>query len=111
VVVVGGGSLLNHQIAERLREMAELLEQQRANPFRVTAYRRAAETLVRLDDDLAVLLEREGIEGLDARGARWPPGRSVGHRLADGGDAAGFPGRHARAHPACPAHAHDRAGG
>jgi hypothetical protein len=57
---------LNQQVAERLREAAELLEQQQANPFRVGAYRRAAETVAALDEDLATLLEREGIEGLDA---------------------------------------------
>jgi len=64
--VVGGGSVLNHQIAERLREMAELLEQQRANPFRLAAYRRAAETIAGLREEVAALLEREGIKGLDA---------------------------------------------
>lgn len=42
-----------------------MLEQQQANPFRVSAYRRAAETVAGLDDDGAIL-EREGIEGLDA---------------------------------------------
>ena len=61
-----GRSQLNRQIAERLREAAELLEQQQANPFRVSAYRRAAETVARLEEDVAVLLERERIEGLDA---------------------------------------------
>jgi putative hydrolase len=49
-----------------LREAAELLEQQQANPFRVNAYRRAAETLAGLDEDVAALLEKQGIEGLDA---------------------------------------------
>jgi Helix-hairpin-helix domain len=63
---VGTASFLNQRVAERLREAAELLEQQQANPFRVSAYRRAAETVARLDEDVAVLLEREGIEGLDA---------------------------------------------
>jgi hypothetical protein len=58
--------LPNQQIAERLREAAELLEQQRANPFRVAAYRRAAETVAGLEEDVAALLGREGIEGLDA---------------------------------------------
>jgi DNA polymerase/3'-5' exonuclease PolX len=48
-----------------LREAAELLEQQQANPFRVNAYRRAAETLAGLDEDVAALLEQQGIEGLD----------------------------------------------
>ena len=57
---------LNQHIAERLREAAELLEQQQANPFRVGVYRRAAEIVAGLDEDVAVILEREGIEGLDA---------------------------------------------
>ena len=61
-----GGGALNRQIAERLREAAELLEQQQANPFRVSAYRRAAETVAGLTEDVATLLEREGVEGLDA---------------------------------------------
>ena len=77
--------MLNHQIAGRLREMAELLEQQRAHPFRVAAYRRAAETLVRLDDDLAVLLEREGIEGLDTLPGIGPVlGRAIAQMVRTG---------------------------
>jgi putative hydrolase len=63
---VGSESFLNQRVAERLREAAELLEQQQANPFRVSAYRRAAQTVAGLDEDVAALLEREGIEGLDA---------------------------------------------
>jgi putative hydrolase len=68
-------SSLNQPIAERLREAAELLEQQQANPFRVAAYRRAAETVAGLAEDVAMLLKREGIDGLDAL-----PG--IGPRLA-----------------------------
>jgi putative hydrolase len=63
---IRAGGRLNQQVAARLREAAELLEQQQANPFRVGAYRRAAETVAGLDEDVAALLEREGIEGLDA---------------------------------------------
>jgi hypothetical protein len=63
---IRGGGTLNQQIAARLREAAELLEQQQANPFRVGAYRRAAETVAGLDEDVATLLGRQGIEGLDA---------------------------------------------
>jgi DNA polymerase (family X) len=63
--VASDGSL-NQQIAARLREAAELLEHQQANPFRVGAYRRAAETVAGMDKDVAALLEEEGIEGLDA---------------------------------------------
>jgi DNA polymerase (family X) len=63
---MAGVSAFNHQIADRLREAAELLEQQQANPFRVAAYRRAAATVAGLGESVAALLEREGIEGLDA---------------------------------------------
>jgi DNA polymerase (family X) len=55
---------LNERIAERLREAADLLDQQDANPFRTTAYRRAADTLVSLEEDIASRLARAGIEGL-----------------------------------------------
>lgn len=47
----------NQQIAARLGEAAEILEQQGANPFRVAAYRRAAQTVAGLDVDLRDLLE------------------------------------------------------
>lgn len=57
-------SVLNKQIAEKLDEMAELLEVQGANPFRVRAYRRAAATLGELDRDLEEIAESEGMEGL-----------------------------------------------
>jgi DNA polymerase (family X) len=60
------GGALNQQVAQRLREAAELLEQQQANPFRVSAYRHAAETVAGLGEDVAALLEREGTDGLDA---------------------------------------------
>ena len=63
---IRAGGRLNQQVAQRLREAAELLEQQQANPFRVSAYRRAADTVAGLDEDIAALLERDGIEGLDA---------------------------------------------
>jgi len=51
-------------IAERLREAAALLEQQDANPFRVAAYRRAADTLSEIDEDLADLIRERGMAGL-----------------------------------------------
>lgn len=55
----------NQAIAEKLQEIADLLEQQNANPFRVSAYRRAAQTVLAHDEELSVLAEREGVEGLD----------------------------------------------
>lgn len=55
---------LNQQIALKLAQAADLLEQQGANPFRVTAYRRASETVSRLDQDIRELAETGGSAGL-----------------------------------------------
>jgi putative hydrolase len=57
---------LNTQIAMKLQEMSDLLEQQGANPFRIKAYRQAALTLSERDRDVAQILEQEGIKGLEA---------------------------------------------
>ncbi|MGD2137810.1 MAG: helix-hairpin-helix domain-containing protein [Gammaproteobacteria bacterium] len=54
----------NRQIATKLVQAADLLEQQGANPFRVSAYRRAGETVSRLERDIRELLEAEGEAGL-----------------------------------------------
>lgn len=62
----------NAEIAERLREMAALLEAQGDNPFRVGAYRNAARTLAALPRDVRELFEREGLAGLDALPAIGP---------------------------------------
>lgn len=56
----------NARCADRLREAADLLEAQGANPFRISAYRRAADTVLGLKEDVATLIEREGMEGLEA---------------------------------------------
>jgi hypothetical protein len=53
-------------IARRLEEVAALLERQRANPFRIRAYRRAAETVRGLDRPVHEILEAEGLAGLTA---------------------------------------------
>jgi hypothetical protein len=55
---------LNQQIALKLAQAADLLEQQGANPFRVTAYRRASETVSRLTRDIGELAQAEGSDGL-----------------------------------------------
>jgi putative hydrolase len=55
---------LNQQIAMKLEQAADLLEQQGANPFRVSAYRRASETIARLVQDIRQLAEAEGNAGL-----------------------------------------------
>ena len=55
---------LNQQITLKLAQVADLLEQQGANPFRVSAYRRASESVSRLGGDIQALLESEGEAGL-----------------------------------------------
>lgn len=57
---------LNQKAADKLREAADVLEQQGANPFRVGAYRRAAETVAQLDRDLRDIVAVEGADGLTA---------------------------------------------
>ncbi len=54
----------NRWIAARLRDVADLLEQQGANPFRTGAYRRAAGTLDTMRRNAGDILAREGVEGL-----------------------------------------------
>jgi hypothetical protein len=54
----------NETVTDRLREAAQLLEQQKANPFRVRAFRRAADTIARLPEDVGDLLTRGGSEAL-----------------------------------------------
>ena len=48
----------------KLAQAADLLEQQGASPFRVSAYRRASETVSRLSRDIRELAEAEGSAGL-----------------------------------------------
>lgn len=57
---------LNQDIAARLEEAAELLQQQGANPFRAGAYRRAADTVAHLERDLRELAQCDGLVGLQA---------------------------------------------
>lgn len=49
--------------------MADLLSAQRANPYRVRAYRRAADALLAIEEDVATLVERQGLEEVDGIGA------------------------------------------
>ena len=56
----------NVAIAMRLRDYADLLEQQGEDGFRQRAYRRAADTLEGLDRPVAAILEEEGRDGLIA---------------------------------------------
>ena len=55
----------NGEIAQTLREMAVLLEAQGDNPFRVAAYRRAADTEARLPRPVREIHDTAGLAGLD----------------------------------------------
>lgn len=54
----------NGRIADQLRQMADLLSQQGANPFRVRAYRSAAGTLQNLSRPVSRILSEQGLKGL-----------------------------------------------
>lgn len=60
------GTEENQCIAEQLREAADLLQAQDANPFRVNAYRRAAQTIARQERPVRELFEAQGRAGLDS---------------------------------------------
>jgi len=55
---------LNREIAQRLKEVAQLLHDQGSNPFRVQAYRHGAETLEQLEKPIDDIFRSEGLEGL-----------------------------------------------
>ena len=56
----------NEQVAAWLRQAAELLHAQHANPFRVGAYRKAADGVQQCARSLRELFAAEGLAGLDA---------------------------------------------
>jgi putative hydrolase len=55
---------VNEQVAGRLEEAAHLLQDQGADPFRVSAYVRAASTVRSMREPLDELFQRRGVEGL-----------------------------------------------
>ncbi|MCX5723265.1 MAG: helix-hairpin-helix domain-containing protein [Nitrospirae bacterium] len=58
----------NQQVATIFRSMAERLAAQRANPYRVRAYRKAADTIETLEEDIAAVASRQALEELDGIG-------------------------------------------
>jgi putative hydrolase len=54
----------NSAVASKLREMADILELQQADGFRIAAYRRAADTLERLTQPIEDTVRAEGLAGL-----------------------------------------------
>lgn len=70
----------NTQVCMKLEEMAELLEQQNANPFRIRAYRHAAISLSGLQQDLAEIFQQEGNKGLQTLPG---VGRGIANAIAE----------------------------
>lgn len=56
---------LNLEVAARLDEVSRLLQQQRASPFRVEAYRRGADTVRGLSQPVSAILRQAGPDGLE----------------------------------------------
>ncbi|MDX1934854.1 MAG: DNA polymerase/3'-5' exonuclease PolX [Capsulimonadales bacterium] len=60
--------MTNHEIARRFQQIADILEIQGENPFKVRAYRKAVETIEDLDDSLADIAARNGLGDLPGFG-------------------------------------------
>jgi DNA polymerase/3'-5' exonuclease PolX len=59
-----GLTMDNRTIAQTLTKQAHLLESERGNLYRVQAYRRAAETVLGLDEPVEEIVARQGRKGL-----------------------------------------------
>jgi len=59
------GHDVNGHVAARFDEVADILREQSANPFRVRAYEQAADTLRRLEQPVTEILAQDGVEGLE----------------------------------------------
>ena len=59
----------NQQLAALFRSIAQLLAAQRANPYRVRAYRRGADALLALAEDVAEVARRHALEDIDGIGS------------------------------------------
>ena len=58
----------NQQVATIFRSIAERLAAQRANPYRVRAYRKAADAIEALEEDIADIASRQTLEDIDGIG-------------------------------------------
>jgi DNA polymerase (family 10) len=58
----------NRRLATLFQSMADFLEARRENPHRIRAYRRAAESLLRLTEDIAVVSQRGGLKDISGIG-------------------------------------------
>lgn len=58
--------MINQDIADKLLEIATLLKEQGANPYRVSAYRNAASVISNLPQPVSQIVERKDFQGLVA---------------------------------------------
>jgi DNA polymerase (family 10) len=58
----------NEQVVTIFRSIAERLAAQRANPYRVRAYRKAADAIEALEEDVADVASRQALENIDGIG-------------------------------------------
>ncbi len=58
----------NEQVAQVFQSIATLLASQRANPYRIRAYRRAADSILALEEDVALVAQRHELEDIDGIG-------------------------------------------
>ena len=54
----------NEALSDKLREMADVLEVQHEDGYRIAAYRRAARTLLELDKPIDEIVRKEGLKGV-----------------------------------------------
>jgi DNA polymerase/3'-5' exonuclease PolX len=62
---MGAGIMDNHTIARQLALQARTLANESGNLYRARAYRRAAETILGLEQPIATILGNEGRKGLE----------------------------------------------
>lgn len=58
----------NERVAQAFQSIATLLATQRANPYRIRAYRRAADSILALEEDVALVAQRHELEDIDGIG-------------------------------------------
>ncbi|MEQ1626274.1 MAG: histidinol-phosphatase [Nitrospira sp.] len=58
----------NERVAQVFQSIATLLASQRANPYRIRAYRRAADSILALEEDVALVAQRQELEDIDGIG-------------------------------------------
>jgi len=58
----------NRALAALFHSMADQLDARRENPHRIRAYRRAAESILQLSEDIAAISQREGLKEISGIG-------------------------------------------